>query len=787
MDDELNRPQPHEASSKADVNAVLSRVSAAGNKLLSLLSGLLAAFLILYSGIVIYDTFHIESSAANTPYALLKYKPVELIDEGLSPSSGSDALAAINRDYRAWLTVFNTNIDYPVMQGADDVYYATHDVYGQISLTGSIYLAAGNTGDFSDTYNIVYGHHMDNLAMFGGLDAFREQSYFNAHREGTIVSSSGVYDLCTFAVIDTDAYVDEVYTPGDRMEDVIAFLRERNASEDGRTFVRILDESALENAERVVALSTCADAETYGRLVVFATMTRRNLLTIDATGYSGVFDNASHGPGKVEVNYPDGTSFFYSSDNGATWTEGLPSIKDVGKKEILLRAENAVYGTATTKITLEVSPKPLTIRVLDKSKVYGSADPKWETAPITGILDGFVPSFTLRRTNSGVENVGTYPGVLVAEGARLQGNYVITFVPGDFTITPADKLVLFAEGYTGVYDGRPHGPNRVEVNIPDGTTIEYSLDGGRTWSRTMPTITNVGVVNVTVRATNPGFTTVTKDIVLQVTHAVITVTANDSSKLEGEKDPDFSAVVEGSVDGFVPVYSISRPGAGSDEKPGSYQDAIVPAGEEYQGNYRISYVPGSFTIEAPADDPAAPKDHPEDPFAPKPGRGTPAWALVNLICLLATIYLFVPLLHLRAKYGRLRRMREFNEEKNALHGADDLDEEQRAERDRILDDAVEEELKNGRIVTREEITQKDFNNAVERLYYHVRKFAKRFRIGFGLEILDVIAAIVAFILTEDMRLPMILIDRWTPLMVLLLLICWIADIRLMRYRDRIEN
>ena len=94
----------------------------------------------------------------------------------------------------------------------------------------------------------------------------------------------------------------------------------------------------------------------------------------------------------------------------------------------------------------------------------------------------------------------------------------------------------------------------------------------------MPTITNVGVVNVTVRATNPGFTTVTKDIVLQVTHAVITVTANDSSKPEGEKDPDFSAVVEGSVDGFVPVYSISRPGAGSDEKPGSYQNAIVPAG-----------------------------------------------------------------------------------------------------------------------------------------------------------------------------------------------------------------
>ena len=30
-------------------------------------------------------------------------------------------------------------------------------------------LAAGNSPDFSDDYNLVYGHHMDNGAMFGGL------------------------------------------------------------------------------------------------------------------------------------------------------------------------------------------------------------------------------------------------------------------------------------------------------------------------------------------------------------------------------------------------------------------------------------------------------------------------------------------------------------------------------------------------------------------------------------------------------------------------------------------
>ena len=32
---------------------------------------------------------------------------------------------------------------------------------------------------------------------------------------------------------------------------------------------------------------------------------------------------------------------------------------------------------------------------------------------------------------------------------------------------------------------------------------------------------------------------------------------------------------------------------------------------------------------------------------------------------------------------------------------------------------------------------------------------------------------------------MILVDRWTPLMILLLVLCWIVDVWLMRYRDKL--
>ncbi|MBQ7059234.1 MAG: sortase [Firmicutes bacterium] len=724
---DFENPQPKPASPKSSVEAVLSHVSQVGNTILSLVSGLLAAALILYSSYVLYDTFYTQESAASTPFELLQYRP-EIIDDGAVPVSGKQSFSIINDDYRAWLTMYDTKIDYPVMQGSDDLYYASHDVYGQTSLTGAIYMAADNAPDGSDTYYLLYGHHMDNGAMFGGLDDFLDEAYFDSHREGLFVTRTGVYDLTTFAVIRTDAYEDEVYTVGDRIMDVEDFLREMNSSSDGHTQIVLFDEEPLQGAERILALSTCADARTDGRLVVFTVMNRRNLLKLTAEGYEGVYDGQTHGPLKVEVNYPEGTVVSYSTDGGTTWTEGLPSITDVGEMKVLLRAVNEIYGIDTVEVTLTVKPRPLTIQVLDQFKEFGTDDPEWQAEIIGEIVDGFIPIYTISRTNAGTEDVGTYEGVLVAEGQALQGNYLITFVPGDFTIAASGSLAVVADGYEGIYDGKTHGPGRVEVNYPDGTTILYSTDGGATWSTTVPMIKNVGSVTVWIRVENPNYEPAETQVILQVTPAPVTVTAHAASKRSGDPDPSFTAYVEGVVDGFKIQFEIRR--ADSDESKGLHSGVIVPYGDELQGNYIVTYVAADLTIEAAA-------------VEPRTGDGNLAWALVNLICLILTIYLFVPILKLRDKYGRGKKMRKYNDEMLVLYGTED-----------------------------------------DTHFYRLKRFLKRFRIGFCLEILTVAAALIAFILTEDMRLPMVLFDQWTPMMAALLLLCWIIDIRLMRYRDQ---
>ena len=50
-------------------------------------------------------------------------------------------LALINPDTRGWLTIPDTHIDYPVLQGNDDMEYINKDVFGEFSLSGSLFLS----------------------------------------------------------------------------------------------------------------------------------------------------------------------------------------------------------------------------------------------------------------------------------------------------------------------------------------------------------------------------------------------------------------------------------------------------------------------------------------------------------------------------------------------------------------------------------------------------------------------------------------------------------------------
>ena len=106
------------------------------------------------------DAVNVYLNANDT--SVLKFKPK--LGESQEP------LREAVKDAVAWLTVDDTSIDHPVMQGKTNDIYINKDPYGNFSLSGSIFLDSRNSSDFSDEYSMIYGHHMEHGAMFGALD-----------------------------------------------------------------------------------------------------------------------------------------------------------------------------------------------------------------------------------------------------------------------------------------------------------------------------------------------------------------------------------------------------------------------------------------------------------------------------------------------------------------------------------------------------------------------------------------------------------------------------------------
>ena len=221
----------------------------------------------LFSGYAIYEQYYTQSRAFTS--AGINTAEVYTVE-------AQQNLVQARKDYRAWIKIDNTKIDYPVMQSNDDLYYANHDIDGNMSLTGAIYMAADNTSDLSDDYIVIYGHHMDNGAMFGDLEKFLDKDFFDSNDGGKFVfPDGGVSDLKLWAVVHTDAYEDEVYSVDTQgFDDVVEYVNK---------YSKYIKPSALDNAKKIIALSTCYDATTNGRIVVFYTLKEEQKAVVPTT------------------------------------------------------------------------------------------------------------------------------------------------------------------------------------------------------------------------------------------------------------------------------------------------------------------------------------------------------------------------------------------------------------------------------------------------------------------------------------------------------------------------
>lgn len=174
------------------------------------------------------------------------------------------ALREENEDVLGWIRIPDTRIDYPLLQGEDNDFYLKHTWQKQRNSVGSIFLEHLNRPDLTDFNTIVYGHNMRDKSMFGQLDNYSIEGFWETHPYVYIAIDSGVYRYEVFAFL--QAPVDSVTYSirpqrDDTKQEFIDYSMEHTWIDTG---VRPVI------TDRILTLSTCTGRDYSARNVVQA-------------------------------------------------------------------------------------------------------------------------------------------------------------------------------------------------------------------------------------------------------------------------------------------------------------------------------------------------------------------------------------------------------------------------------------------------------------------------------------------------------------------------------------
>ena len=228
-----------------------------------------------YAVYALWDNGQILAAAENVQADMMQLKPAVDMAGG-EPDDGAafEALLQVNSDVCGWITMDNTKIDYPILQGESNLTYINTDVYGNFSLAGSIFLDSRNSRNFHEGYLLLYGHHMAEGRMFGDLDQYKDEAFFRENRTGMLILPEKIYNLEILACLLTDASEKMIFEPDAVRHDIQALLdyAERSALHlNGDVLQRARQAESLQ----ILALSTCASEFTDARTIVLTVMDAR--------------------------------------------------------------------------------------------------------------------------------------------------------------------------------------------------------------------------------------------------------------------------------------------------------------------------------------------------------------------------------------------------------------------------------------------------------------------------------------------------------------------------------
>ena len=256
---------------------------------------------------------------------------------------------------------------------------------------------------------------------------------------------------------------------------------------------------------------TSAEASNYNEKSATYTATVNNgTISLSATPYTGTYDGKAHNAVTKATVTPSDAKIDYSTD-GKTYSTTMPTITNTSSFTVTVRASKAGYKTQTTTQTVKVNKAAGTLTL--------SATSGTLTYPTnaTFTASGNKGTLSVASSNTNIATASISGSTVTVKPGTTAGKATITVTSAattnynqksaTYTATVNNGTIsLSATPYTGTYDGKAHNAITKVTVTPSDAKIDYSTDG-KTYSTTMPTITNTSSFTVTVRASKAGYKT----------------------------------------------------------------------------------------------------------------------------------------------------------------------------------------------------------------------------------------------------------------------------------------
>ena len=257
------------------------------------------------------------------------------------------------------------------------------------------------------------------------------------------------------------------------------------------------------------------------------------------------------------------------------------------------------YAVTLNTGTLTVTGNVLIVTPADKVKTYGDLFAAF-TGTVVGVQPGDGITATYVSTGAAANAiVGTYDiTVIINDPLNRLPNYsnvilnigTLTVNPRALVVTPDNKAKVFGtlfNAFTGTVTG---------VQAGDNITATYASTGA-------PAIMPVGSYPITATLNDPlnrlsNYTVTLNTGTLTVGLTILTVTADDQTKVYGDADPLFTFAYAGFTPGDTPAVLTTQPTCQVLPTHNAIGTYPITCSGGLDENYSFSYVAGTLTVTA---------------------------------------------------------------------------------------------------------------------------------------------------------------------------------------------